>query len=200
MDQIHLKFADQYRSHWVKVKFYKEKPELMGIKKVKGLRFCEAMRQAIVSPILLERSNVSCPGGRHAFGWGSESSQSSKDEVRMFNKRTLTPPLPQLSNGYNFIGLNTEGIPDLLLSYVLPQTAMDLIRKSCERNGNVFNTMLCTKMPICAGVAVRSYTEQKLALSFGSPESRQYADMGPNYVAVGIPRKLFQFYLDEDRS
>jgi len=69
MDDINWSFTSKFRSHWVKVKFYHEKPDLKDAVRLEGVRFCEATKEAIIYPILLDKESISCPGAQSAFGW-----------------------------------------------------------------------------------------------------------------------------------
>ena len=40
MDNVNWRFSDRFRSHWIKAKFYKEKPEDNDVKRLKNVRFC----------------------------------------------------------------------------------------------------------------------------------------------------------------
>jgi len=68
MEQVNWNFSDKFRGHWIKVKFYKDRPELKGVERLKGVRFCKAIREVILHPVLLGKEDVSCSGAQYAFG------------------------------------------------------------------------------------------------------------------------------------
>ena len=74
MNKIHQKFSNRFRTQWVKVKFYSEKPDLKNVKNLKNVRFCEAIKQAILHPIILDREIINCPGAQYALGWQDQES------------------------------------------------------------------------------------------------------------------------------
>jgi uncharacterized protein (DUF169 family) len=51
-------------------------------------------------------------------------------------------------------------------------------------------------MYICSGIAVRTYLDNKITFSFGCNDSRKFADIGRNNLAIGIPNKLLKALVD----
>ena len=49
---------------------------------------------------------------------------------------------------------------------------------------------------ICGGIAVRTYLENEISFSFGCDDSRKYADIRRENLAVGIPNRLFKIFVD----
>ena len=201
MDKVNQRFSDKFRSHWVKVKFYQEKPK-DDAKRLKGVRFCGATREAILHPILLDKESVACPGAQHAFGWKSLFKNNSlqgccdKRDMQEDALKPMVSLVPFLKKPFKYIGLNTEGVPDLVMSYVPPQEVMSLIKIYHNKIGGNLDVSLCAMMAVCGGVAVRSYLDEKISLSFGCDDSRKFADMRRENLAVGIPKKLFQIFFD----
>jgi len=201
MDDIHQKFSEKFRSHWIKIAFYQEKPK-DDAKRLRNVRFCEATNEAILYPVLLEEKSISCPGARHAFGWAPGFKNellhgcNDKRTVQKGTLKTMLSRVPHFKKPFKYIGLNTNGAPDLLLSYMSPQEVMDLIKIHNNKQGSELNISLCTMMAICAGIAVRTYLQEKVSLSFGCDDSRRFADMRRGNVAVGIPKRLFNVFVD----
>ena len=196
------KFSNKFRSQWIKVKFYKEKPNLKEIERLKGVRFCEATKEAITHPILLDKESISCPGAQYAFGWRS----SYKDELLegCYDKRktqrkilkSMLSQVPYFEKPPKYIGLNTEGEPDLVMSYMPPGEIMNLLKIYHSHQGKSLDVSLCTMMSICGCIAVRTYLEEKITLSFGCDDSREFADMRRDNLAIGIPKRLFKNFVD----
>ncbi|MFC1658799.1 DUF169 domain-containing protein, partial [Candidatus Omnitrophota bacterium] len=178
------------------------KPDLKGAKRLAGVKFCEATRQAITESILLDKESISCPGAQYAFGWSNDYRNSLLDACRVKRKTTegivesMLSSIPHMENSFNYIGLNTEGEPDLVMSYIVPQEAMELIRIYHERQGRNLDVSLCSMMSICAGVAARVYLKKEVCLSFGCVDSRKFADIRRENLAIGIPNRLFNLFLD----
>jgi len=202
MDRINWKFSEKFSSHWIKVKFYKEKPDLKEVEKLKSVRFCEATKEAIIHPILLDKESISCPGAQSAFGWRPKYKNELLDSC--YDKRktqksilkSMFSRIPYFKKPFRYIGLNTEGAPDIIMSYIAPGEVMNLIKMYHNRQGGNLDVSLCTMMSICGGVAVRTYLEERISLSFGCDDSRKYADMRRENLAIGVPRKLFNIFVD----
>ena len=131
MDRINWKFSDKFRSHWIKVKFYENDPKLKDVERPKKIRFCEATNQAITKSILVNKASFSCPGARYALGYENGSSIKSCDDKRDVSEtilKTMLSKSPTLKKSYEYIGFNTDGDPDLLISYLPPEEVMNLIK------------------------------------------------------------------------
>ena len=196
------KFSDKFKSQWIKVKFYKEKPDLKGAKRLKDVRFCEATKEAVIHPVLLDRQSISCPGAQYAFGWRSnykdELLKICRDKRLTQNNilKSMLSRIPYFKKAPKYIGLNTDGQPDLIMSYMVPKDVMNLIKMYHSRLGESLDVSLCTMMSICGCVAVRTYLEGKISLSFGCDDSRKFADMRRENLAIGIPKRLFKVFID----
>ena len=202
MNNIHRQLAEKLHSHWIKVKFYQQDPKLKGVEIPDDVRFCEATQMAIIRPVLLHKGNTSCPGASYVFGWRQNETE---DRMQMCAEKMHTTPeilqalwhrIPQLPEPFDYIGLNTEGEPDLVISYLLPQQVMRLIKSYHSRCGENLEVALCGLMSICGCVAVSTYLTQRITLSFGCDDSRKYAKIGRDRVAVGIPKKLFPLFTE----
>ena len=199
---MNRRFSEKFRSQWIKVKFYKEKPDLKEGKRLKGIRFCEATKEAIVHPILLDKESISCPGAQSAFGWrpkyknGLLDSCYDKRKTQKNILKSMFSQIPHFKKPFRYIGLNTEGTPDIVMSYMPPGEVMNLIKMYHNRQGGNLDVSLCTMMSICGGIAVRTYLEERISLSFGCDDSRKYADMRRENLAIGVPRRLFNIFVD----
>ncbi|MDD4909665.1 MAG: DUF169 domain-containing protein [Candidatus Omnitrophica bacterium] len=201
MENIHQRFSDKFGSHWIKVKFYREKPECEA-KRLKGVRFCEATKEAILYPVLLDKESVICSGAQHAFGWNALSQDmllqgcGDKRGAQADTLESILSRSPRLQDAFEHIGLNTEDAPDLVMSYMPPQQVMELIKVYHNKKGSSLDVSLCTMMAVCGGIAVRTYLEEKISFSFGCDDSRRLADMRRDKLAVGIPRRMFDLFVD----
>jgi len=202
MERINWNFSQKFGRHWVRVKFYKKKPNLKDAKRLEGVRFCEAIREAIVGPVLLDRDSISCEGAHHALGWRSNSKESFLDDCQGKNQvqtkvlKSLFSKIPYFKKPFDYIGLNTEGKPDLIMSFVTPDGVKDMLKIYNNRLGKTLDVSLCNMMSICSGIAVKTYQEGKVSLSFGCDDSRRYAGLSRDTLAVGVPNKLFKVFVD----
>jgi uncharacterized protein (DUF169 family) len=195
MNKINQQFSNKFRTQWVKIKFYIEKPDLKDAESKENVRFCEATKEAILHPVLLNRKSINCPGAQYAFGWQDEESflehcrektQLSEDKLQSILKQ-----MPGFTNSPKYIGLNTEGEPDLIMSWLMPKDVMDLINFYHDKVGKNLDVSLSSMMSICGGIAVRTFLENRITLSFGCIDSRRYAQIGRDRLIVGVPRVHF---------
>ncbi|MBN3038243.1 MAG: DUF169 domain-containing protein [Candidatus Omnitrophica bacterium] len=200
MERIYRRLSGKFGSHWIKVRFYKNKPNINGAKRLKNARFCEATREAILHPVLLDRESISCPGAQYAFGWSTRYKngllQNCYDK-RQTKKNTLESMLSQahhFKKPFKYIGLNMQDQPDLIMSYMPPAEIMNLLKMYHNSQGVNLDVSLCAMMPICGGIAVRTYLDEKIGISFGCDDSRKYADMRREELVVSIPKKLFNMF------
>ena len=203
MEDIHWEFAKRFGSQWVKVKFFKERPDSTQVKRVKRVRFCEAVKKAIVGPILLDRESIICEGAQYAFGWKENAEEQflNKCQIKSKNQMIILKSLflktTHLTESFEYIGLNVEGEPDLIISFMLPEQVMNLIKVYNAYQGNNLDVSLSSMMSICGGIAVRTLIEDTICFSFGCDESRQFARLGNDRVAVGVPKRLFTIFAGE---
>jgi len=197
MDRINWKFSKKFGRHWVKVKFYKEKPDLKEGKRVEGVRFCEAIKKAITYPILLDKDSIVCEGAQYALGWkpGEKNKilKNCKEKNLLLIKalKSIFSKSSYLEKPFEFIGLNTEGEPDLVVSFMAPQEVHEMVKVYNYHYGDNLDVSLSSMMPVCGGIVAKTYREEQFSLSFGCDDSRKFAKMGRDTLAVGVPKKLF---------
>lgn len=202
MEEINRRFLDKFSNQWIKVKFYKDKPKLNGVKLVKKMRFCEATKLALIEPVMLNKKSISCVGAKHAFGWGEKSKkeiiQNCNNKLETDNRISVSmlSSVACLKDPIEYIGLNMPGIPDIAISYVMPEEVMNIIKKYHNRTGENLDVSLSPMMSICSGIAVKTYLDNDINISFGCDDSRRYAEIRRNDLAVGIPSKLFKLFID----
>lgn len=198
MKNIHQIFAKNIRSQWIKVKFYRERPNLESAKRLHDVRFCEAIKEAILHPVILDRKSINCPGALYAFGWQDESPIpehcQEKTELPVKALQSMLQQMPRFENGFECIGLNTEGEPDLIMSRLMPKEVMDLISLYHSNEEKNLDVSLSSMMSICGGIAVRTFLENRITFSFGCMDSRKYAQIGRDRLVVGVPRVQFNLF------
>lgn len=195
MNSIHKKFSSQFGGQWIKVKFYQDQPNLTGVKRPQNVRFCETVLKAIRYPMILDRKSIDCPGAQYVFGWQDEAvflkHCGEKSELSDKILKTLLARLPRFSGQFEYIGLNTEGDPDIIVASLMPKAVMGLIGLYRNKTGKSVTTSLTSMLSICGEIAVKVFLEEKMALSFGCMDSRTYANLGADRLVVGIPQKHF---------
>lgn len=199
---MNSKFSEKFGSQWIKVKFYEKEPCLNGAARPKNVRFCEAIRMAITQPVILSKENISCESAQYAFGWRDKFDSriaggcQDKCKVSDTNLKSLLSKTPRLNRPFTHIGLNTDEDPDLVMSCLAPQEMMKIIRVYNNHNGQNVEASLNSMMGLCGNVAAKTFSQEKISISFGCSDSRRFADMRRNTLAVGIPRKLFKVFVE----
>ncbi len=198
---MHRKITEKFSSQWIKVKFYEKEPRLNGVTRPKNVRFCEALNLAITQPIILNKESLSCESAKYVFGWrekfDSHLLDGCQDKCKISDKmlKSLLSSIPRFKKPFSHIGLNTDDEPDLMMSCVAPQDMMRIIKVYNNRSGKNVEVSLNSMMGLCGNIAVKTYLEEKINISFGCLDSRKFADMRRDSLAVGIPRKLFKVFV-----
>ena len=208
---MNRRFSERFGSQWIKVKFYKQKPDLLPhadlplaqrkVQRLENVRFCQATNEAVTRPVILDRQSISCLAARYCFGWepGKIKELLRRCQIKRAAQigivEAMLSKMPYFKQPFNYIGLNTEGEPDLLLSYLPAQEAMQLMRIYHNQEVTIRNDPLFGMMSICGGIAVRTYLEGNITFSFGCEDSRKYANIRRENLAVGIPKRLFKLFV-----
>lgn len=198
---VRWKLTDRFRSHWVKVKFYEDEPKDKSAKRVAGMRFCEAVTKAVIVPIILDKEEIACPGANYVFGCKSSSREEIVRNCREKRKisrdiaESILANIPVLKGPFRYIGLNTDGEPDLAISYLPPEEVMHLLAAYHDKKGENLDISLSSVMGICGNVCVKTFETREINISFGCEDSRKYTKIGRDRLAVGIPGQLFEIFV-----
>ena len=195
MQSIQKQFENHFSTHWIGLNFYKVKPDVPKARHLSDVRFCESTKQAIVYPIILDKNSINCPGALFAFGWKPLTSFykhcEKKSKLYRNKLQEMIRQMPRLDGTISYIGLNTSNQPDILLSFVTPKQVMSLLYLFHNKEAKSLNVSLSSMTSICGGVAVSTFLRDEIAFSFGCTDSRFYADLGAERLAVGIPHRHF---------
>jgi uncharacterized protein (DUF169 family) len=203
---MNKRFSEKFSSQWIKVKFYHKDPSSNGIAHPKSIRFCEALKLAITKPIIVDEKNLSCESARHAFGWREKFDKDllgkCKDKRNVNSKvlESLLLTVPRLNKPFSCIGLNTDDEPDLLMASICPKDMMEIVKIYNNRKGENLKLSLNSASGICSNVAVKSFLDGNINISFGCTDSRRYADIGRDRLTVGIPSRLFELFIKQGES
>ena len=198
---MHRKIAEKFSSQWIKVKFYEKEPHLDGVTRPKNIRFCEAVNLAITQPVILNKDSLSCESAKYVFGWREKFDTRLLDDCRGKSKindknlKSLLSSIPRFKKPFSHIGLKIDGEPDLLMSFVAPEEMMLIIKVYNNRTGKNIEVFLNSMMGLCGNIAVKTFLQEKINISFGCLDSRKFAEIGRHRLAVGIPRKLFKVFV-----
>ena len=183
---------------WTGVKFYFEKEGVPHIKVAADLRFCEAVVKARAGPLLLLPDSVSCHGANYVFGWDGKARDKIIAELVRGGMDPdavdkLISHVPVLKEAPTAIGLNTEEVPDLVISYCQPTTAMNLLRLwQAECSGDNLVSSLSSILSVCGNVSVSAYVSENVSLSFGCKMAREFGGIGRDRLVIGAPFPLIE--------
>jgi uncharacterized protein (DUF169 family) len=203
---MNKRFSEKFSSQWIKVKFYHRDPNSNGAANPKSIRFCEALKLAITKPIIVNEKNLSCESARYAFGWRNKFDKGllekckDKRNVNYEILESLLPAVPRGNRSFSSIGLNTDDKPDMVIACVSPQDMMEIVRIYNNRKGKSLKLSLNSVSGICSNVAVKSFLNGNINISFGCTDSRRYADFGRDRLAVGIPSRQFELFIKQGES
>jgi len=179
-------------SDWVAIKFEKEIP----VNDIEPVRFCEAVYKAQKKTVSLSLSNVCCQGAKRCLGWLKNNDVklaqmlSEKTGIHQKVARELVRKVPVLNDKFSGISLGKDIDGDVYISYASPESAMKLVRSWQKMTGQNLDTEVSGIMSVCGNVAVKSYIDQKISISFGCPDSREYGSIEKGRLVIGLPHKV----------
>jgi uncharacterized protein (DUF169 family) len=184
---------------WTAVKFYFDSGDVPDIRVAEDIHFCEAVSRAKSSPLLLNPEGVSCPGARYVLGWSGDSRERIVAEL--MGRRGIGPEaaeklidqVPVLDRPPLAIGFNTEDVPDLIISYCQPRTAMDFLSVwQTAFGGSNLTTDLSSILSVCGNVGVGAYLSESVSLSLGCEDARRFAGISRDRMVIGLPYPLIK--------
>jgi uncharacterized protein (DUF169 family) len=188
-------FQQRFGSRWTGVKFFFEEPREGGIYFPKETRFCEAVSRSFSSKNLLKRGCINCMGANYVFGWKGtldeviENFQKNR-KVPLREAASIVQGLPRMEVPPIAIGLNGVESPDVIVACLQPQQFMRVLEVYQGVFGETLKADLSGYAAVCGNVAVKAYITEKIVLSFGCEDSRQYGGISRDRLIVGIPNAL----------
>ena len=179
-------------SDWVAIKFEK----LISANDIEPVRFCEAVYKAQNVHKSLSSQNVCCEGAKRCFGWLKNKDLklaqmlSERTDIDQYVARELVRRVPVLNEKFSGISISKQADGDVYISYARPESAMKLVRSWQKITGQNLDTEISGIMSVCGNIAVKSYIAQKISISFGCPDSREYGSIEKGQLVIGIPHKI----------
>jgi len=181
---------------WASIKFLQHVPDDVTLLPGTNMRFCEAVARAGEGEWILTPETVCCQGAQRCFGWlkGAERELACKLADRMATsvaiaRKTITE-VPTLPLGFEAVWVGTDTAPDVYVSYMLPETAMHIVRSWQRVFGENLPVCVSCVMAVCGSAVVNSYVNHAVSLSFGCPDSRRYGGIQPEQLVVAMPADL----------
>jgi uncharacterized protein (DUF169 family) len=189
IDQVCNQLSQISHSDWAAIQFEKQ----VSSKNSAPIRFCEAVYKAQKQDISLSPLDICCDGAKRCFGWLKNF--DVKLAHRLAEKTGITQKLafelikkvPVQNEIFSGLSLSRHTNGDVYISYASPESAMKLIRYWQKATGCNLEIEISGIMSVCGNIAVKSYIDQKISISFGCPDSREYGGIGDGQLVMGIP-------------
>jgi uncharacterized protein (DUF169 family) len=194
---------------WTGVNFYFTGAALPDVNEATGLRFCEAVSKARSEHLLLRPGAVSCPGANYVFGWDRGENLRNKIVAELVRRRRMKPQMverlisqvPVFARPPAAIGLNTNDVPDLIISYCQPPTVMKFLKLwQAEFEGDNLVCDLSSILSVCGNVSIGSYLSKNVSLSFACDDAREFAGISRDRLVIGIPYPLIEKLAARNRA
>ena len=174
---------------WVPVKFCRTAPKVVA----KELRFCEAIKEARRSPVVLTADTVVCAGARRSFGWSQEPDERLAEQIAekqgtpLAVAKRMISNVPRLENGFAAVEVGAMDRADVFVSYAQPVTAMRIARAIERFLDKPLSPRLTSVLSACGSVAARCFITGEVAISFGCEDSRDCGSISRDRLIIGIP-------------
>jgi uncharacterized protein (DUF169 family) len=164
-------------------------------------RICEAVAESFREPIVQRADGIACCGARRSLALdnGDEDlvdrivAESGID--RSFGTR-IVKRTPHLATPPVAISYGVLDSPDVVIGYIRPESAMKLVRLWQHIHGTSPLVRLSSFMAICGDIVVGAYVSNRLRVSFGCRDSREFGGVEDDRVVVGIPHVFLEPLLD----
>lgn len=182
---------------WTGIKFHRGEVPDENIS-TQSMRFCEAIKASTTGRLTLTRDFLECPGALRSFGWDRDKDEILAQEIakkRGMKKeaaKALIKKTPRLDEKISGITIGDYDSPDLILSYIQPEAAMQVVYQWQKIYGVDIDVKISSIMAVCGNVAAAVHTTNKICMSFGCPESRKHGAIGRDRLVIGIPAHLIE--------
>jgi len=194
------RFERRIGGRWTGIKFHRGNVPDENISH-QSMRFCEAIKASTTGRLTLTRDLLECPGALRSFGWATDKDAILAQEIaqkRGMKKeavKALITKIPRLDEKISGITIGDYESPDLILSYIQPEAAMQLVYQWQKIYGTDIDVKISSIMAVCGNVAAAVHTTNKICMSFGCPESRNHGAIGRDRLVMGIPFQMIETLL-----
>jgi uncharacterized protein (DUF169 family) len=181
---------------WTSIKFLPHVPSDLTLLSTQDIRFCEAVSRATEAEWILTPDSVCCAGALRCLGWLKGADQDLARRLAetmgasVSMARKAVADVPVLPETFEAVWVGTDAEPDVYVSYMLPERAMQIVRSWQRLFGKSLPIRVSGVMAVCGSAVVNSYVNHTISLSFGCPDSRQYGGIRPEQLVVAIPADL----------
>lgn len=170
------------------------------------MRFCEAVSKAFDRPLLIRSADLKCHGSKRSMGLTMNDrtlvenihQESGIDREVIWQAVKDIPHLEKPIENI-LLGIDSqmekEIQPDMYIVFLQPAQVMELMKDYALKLKEFAVIKPYTFMSVCGNVFVNTIKSRVLSISFGCPDSRQYAGLTNDLLVAGIPyessKKLF---------
>jgi len=167
------------------------------------MRLCEAVARSLSEVIILPAERIVCPGARRSLALGNGDKElarkmANESGIALAAAHRAVGDTPRLTTPPAALMLGQQESPDVIIGYIWPYMAMNLIRRWQQVHGTGPTVELASFMAICGHVLVGAYKLQQLRLCFGCRESRKYGEVENETLVVGMSHSLATLLFQED--
>ena len=183
---------------WTSIKFLQHVPSDLTLLPAQERRFCEAVSRATEGEWILTRDTVCCQGAQRCLGWLKDADQelarrlAERMDTSVSIARKAIADVPVLPEKFEAVWVGTDTEPDVYVSYMVPERAMQIVRSWQRIFGKSLPIRVSGVMAVCGSAVVNSYVNHTISLSFGCPDSRQYGGIRPEHLVVAMPADLMR--------
>jgi uncharacterized protein (DUF169 family) len=187
------KLSTKHVLKWTSVKFLRRVPDDVTLLPKTNMRFCEAVSRAGEREWILTPERVCCQGAQRCLGWlqGAERELAWRLAGKMGTSVALARKaigrVPVLPGGFEAVWVGSDTAPDVYVSYMLPETAMQIVRSWQRVFGEPLSVQVSGVMAVCGSAVVNSYVNHALSLTFGCPDSRRYGGIRAEQLVMAMP-------------
>lgn len=189
-------FENAIGGRWTGVSFHENIQDSMQSAS-RPMYFCEAIKESCVAPILLQQGMTPCVGAQRSLGWRRDEGEDLTAKVTETSgiapdiAQTIIRETPQMDVGEcASITFGRHESPDVLISYMQPETAMQFLNLWQQPHGQCLHFSVSSLMAVCGQVAVGALKTGRISCSFGCPESRKRGNISRDRLIIGVPSKL----------
>ena len=167
-------------THWISVKFHKNKPR--GAKLSAPASFCAAAAAAVTETALLKVSAIPCAGARYAFNAPGVKAPPLSAFIPARFRKLMDPEVPvsgapRLSYAPEYVSFNLSGPADLYLSFMLNESANELAQAWAAVTGKKLDCKFTGVMSFCSEGAAGALNAKKPSFSLGCAKSIKAAGL-----------------------
>jgi uncharacterized protein (DUF169 family) len=189
-------FENQMGGRWIGVRFHHRGSGQEAMTS-RPMYFCEAVLASSTGPLTLTKTLLSCPGAQRSFGWsvkgdgGLVEKLASGSGLPHSTAKALIAKTPCIdTEKITAVTVGTYDAPDVLLSYLQPETAMRFVLQWQNAHIESLDLSFSSVMAVCGNVAAGAYATGRVCCSFACSESRAHGNIGRDRLVIGVPARM----------